>query len=143
APVFPGSAAEKADKQFAFDDVIVGMSDPANPAKVTPLPDDPRNPGSGMKDIFEFHRRMGLLGGQTLIIQVEREVDGKKELVNIAVPPMFHRTLAVRMKMGQITAVREDSPAAKAGIKIARQDGQAPALDGDVIEKVEVQDGRR
>jgi regulator of sigma E protease len=144
APVYPGSTAAKASKSFAFDDVIVAMSDPADPSKVTPLRDDPRNPDGGMKDYFEFQRRMALLGNQPVIIRVERGPEGAKEQVDITVAPMFHRTFGARMKMGQIIAVREGSPAADKdkGVRIPSPsdgDGQEKRiLDGDVIEKVEV-----
>jgi regulator of sigma E protease len=150
SPAFPGSTAAKADKPFAFDDVIVAMSDPSDPKKVTPLPDDPRNPGSGMKDFFEFQRRMILLAGQPVIIQVERGPEGAKELVNITVAPMYHRTLGARMKMGQIVAVRENSEAdqhensdpSKPKLVWTPSTMQERTLDGDVIEKVVVKDER-
>jgi regulator of sigma E protease len=45
--------------------------------------------------------------------------------VNILVPPAYHYTLGLHMKMGKVAAVRNESPAAKAGV-----------LPGDVIVKV-------
>jgi regulator of sigma E protease len=146
APAFLGSAAAQASPPFAFDDVIVGMSDPTDPTKVTPLPPDPRDPEGGMKDFFEFQRRMTLLAGQPVVFQVERGTGSSKQRVDITVPPMFHRTLGVRMKMGQIVAVREGSAAAQAKVYVSektKSNGEERVLDGDVIEKVEVAEPRR
>jgi regulator of sigma E protease len=138
-PAQVNSAAAKANKPFQFGDVIVAMSDPGDPKKVTLLRPDPRNPDGGMKDFFEFQRRMTLLAGQPVIIRVERGLEGARETVDITVPPMFFKTLGARMKMGQIAAVRENSPAAKEGVKTQRPaDIGGGTLDGDIIAKVEV-----
>ena len=61
--------------------------------------------------------------------------EGSKQQVTITVPPAFHKTLGVRMRMGQITAVREDSAAAKSGVVARSVDG---STEGDIIEAVEV-----
>jgi regulator of sigma E protease len=135
APVMVGSAAAKASPSFEYEDVIVAMTDPNDPTKITPLPNDPRRQDGEFKDYFEFQRRMTLLADKEIKIVVERGPEGAKEKVTITVPPAFHRTLGVRMRMGQITAVREDSAAAKAGVVSRSVDG---STEGDIIEAVEV-----
>jgi regulator of sigma E protease len=70
---------------------------------------------------------MTLLDGQEVTVVVERGPEGAKKRVNVKVPPQYHRTFGVRMKMGQISAVRLRSPAAAGKLQ-----------EGDVIEKVEV-----
>src|SRR5439155_21807043 len=121
-PAFRGSAAALASPAFEFDDVIVGVTSrefPSDPAKIV-LPDDPRNPGSGMKDYFEFQRRLTLLADKEITIRLERGPEGAKQTVDLKVPAVFHKTLGVRMRMGPITAVRENSAAANEGGVVAR-----------------------
>jgi regulator of sigma E protease len=125
-PAIYGSAASRAEPAFEFDDQIVGTTDPDHPDQVKELPPDPRNPKH--RDYFEYNRRLVRLAGKPITIQVER---GDGEKVNIQVPPAYHYTLGLRMRMGQITAVRENSPAAKASVQ-----------PGDIIEKVEVGSGK-
>lgn len=131
-PVYRGSAASMAQPAFEYGDRIVATSDPDNPTTLKDLPLDPRKPGSDQRDYFEFARRMKLLAGQPVKIQVERGKD--KERVDISVPPAFHRTFGARMTMGEITALRDGSPAAKAGVQ-ARDTSKR--LLGDIIERVE------
>jgi len=147
APVYPNSAASKAEGPFDFDDVVIGVTNPDDPNAFL-LPADPRNPDGGMKDFFEFQRRLSLLAGKEVIIRVERGPQGAKKTVDIKVLPTFHKTLGVRMKMGQIVAVREQSAAAKAGVLTPRPlnpnaspaDDKTQKLEGDIIESVEVKD---
>src|SRR5262249_39706449 len=67
-----------------------------------------------------FRKRLKLLAGKPMVIQVVRDVSQDKESsvapapVNILVPPAFHWTLGVCMTMGEVAAVRNESPAAKA-----------------------------
>jgi regulator of sigma E protease len=131
-PYVAGSAASRgepvppAEKGFLLGDEIIGSTDPANRAMVTELPNDPR--GSGHRDYFEFRQRMVQLAGQPATIRVRRE--GTEQQADVRVPPAFHYTLGLIMRMGQITAVRENSPAAAAGVK-----------PGDIIDHIEVRDG--
>jgi regulator of sigma E protease len=121
------TAAAQAEPPFEFDDEIIATTDPDQPGRVKPLPPDPRNPEH--RDYFEFQRRMMRLAGEAVTVQVRRH--GTGEVVDVHVPGAFHRTLqGVRMRMGQITAVRDGSPAAAAGIQ-----------PGDIIEQVEVREG--
>lgn len=132
-PYVPASAASRAQPELQHGDRIVGMTDPADPeGRVTPLPADPRNPQSGRVDFFEFQRRLVNLAGKPVTVRVERE--GSATPVDSVVPPSFARDFGLIMKMGAISAVRNNSPAAKAGVQ-PRTDS---ADVGDVITRVEV-----
>jgi regulator of sigma E protease len=126
-PALLKSAAARAEPAFHFDDAIIGTTDPAHPDQVTPLPADPRNPVH--LDYFEFRRRMHDLAGQPAIIRVRRS--GQTEPVDIRVPPAYHYTFGLHMRMGKIVGVRNDSPAAHAGLQT-----------DDIIDQVEVMDGQ-
>jgi regulator of sigma E protease len=141
-PVVPGSPVAKSQNGFEFDDVVAGVTNPEfpnDPSKMT-LPDDPRNPGGHRKDYFEFERRMSLLADKEVTVRVERGPEGAKKTVDIKVPPMFHNTLGVRMKIGPIVAVRDNSAAAdpSTGVLTARTTESGQKLEGDVIEKVKI-----
>jgi regulator of sigma E protease len=132
-PVWFNSPADKADPPFEFDDEIVGTTDPEHSDRLKELPEDPREPGTGRRDSFEMLRRMQLLAGKPMVFQVRRE--GNAKPVEITVGGTFYHTLGARMQMGQVTAVREGSPAAKAGIKPHDLDNN---VKGDIIEEVMV-----
>jgi len=140
-PAWPHTAASKAPSPFDFDDIIVATTDPDqpevgyDPAKVTNLPLDLRNPGSGLRDYFAYDRRMQLLAGKELVVRVLRGPEGKQQTVDIKVPPAYHVTLGARMAMDQITAVREDSPGQRAGVQAH---DVARSLNGDIIERVDL-----
>jgi regulator of sigma E protease len=139
-PVSARSAAREAKPPFEFEDRIVATTDPDqpqgyDPKKVRELPLDPRNPGSGLRDYFEFRRRMQELAGKEVTIRVLRGAPGKQQSVDILVPPAFHYTFGARMQMGQVTAIRQGSTAQRAGVQ-ARDIKRS--LNGDIIEKVEL-----
>jgi regulator of sigma E protease len=100
--------------QFKFGDIIVATSDPDHAGEVTELPRDPRHPGSELGDPFEFYRRLHLLADQFVVIRV-RHPDQRTE--DLLVPPAYHFTLGFRMRMRKVAAIREGSPAEKAGVK--------------------------
>src|SRR5205823_13585501 len=109
----------------------------------TLLPDDPRRDDGKFKDYFEYQKRMLLLAGKPVTFLVERGPEDNKQRIAITVAAAYHRTLGVRMKMDQITAVREGSAAADPvkGVKKPRTfTDQSTTLEGDVIEAVEVKD---
>jgi regulator of sigma E protease len=115
-PVFFQSAAARAQPPFEFGDEIVGTTDPQDPTRVTELPPDPDPRHAGFRDYFAFLKRMEELADQPIVLRVVREKRGKKETVDIHVPAAYHWVLGMRMRMGAITAVRDGSSAAKAGI---------------------------
>jgi regulator of sigma E protease len=136
------SPAAKAGPPFEPGDTIVGTTDPDasgisyDPNRVKPLPSDPRRPDHPQPDYFEFRRRLELLIGKPIVIQVRRQKAGPHDQpVSILVEPAFHWTLGLRMRMGQIIAVRENSPGAVAGV--CPLDASHP---GDIIDQVEVTD---
>ncbi|HZT82641.1 MAG TPA: site-2 protease family protein, partial [Gemmataceae bacterium] len=105
---------------FRSDDAIVSVTDPAangpayDPFRLKELAEDPRDPGSGRRDYFEFTRRMRDLAGRPVVVQVERK-DGER--ASLFVPPAFYHTAGMRMGMGKISGVRDGSPAAAAGVR--------------------------
>jgi regulator of sigma E protease len=126
------SAAAEAQPAFEFGDELVGTTDPADPdnlENVVPLPLDPRNPHDPeRRDYFEFHRRLELLAGKPMVIQVRRQKSAQVE--NVTVPGEFCYVLdGLLMQMGEIVALRYDSPAEKAGLQVK-----------DVIEQVQLTD---
>jgi regulator of sigma E protease len=131
-PCDPMSAAGRASPPFQFGDRIVACTDPENPDRVTPLKIDPRYPNTNQTDYFEFSRRLQLLIAQPIVVRVER-TDGST--ADIRVEPEYARPLGVRFRMGPISAIRDDSPSAKAGVQVKQGN-----VDGDVIESVEVTD---
>lgn len=143
-PVRFESPAAKAAPGFESGDVIVGMTDPENPAQVKPLPMDPRNKEARLPDYFEYRRRLRLLAGKPVTFEVKRQSkEGSEQTLQIPVGPAYHQTLGLRMRMGQVTAIRDNSPATRArnlsesgtGV-IARDPNQG--AQGDIIEQVEV-----
>ncbi len=132
SPAEPTTPASLANPAFEFDDAIVGTTDPLDPNTIKPLPDDPRKPAQ--KDYFEFIRRMQLLAHKPVVLRVRRASGD----VDITVQPAYRTTLGASMEMGQIVAVRKNSPADLAKIQLP-ETGQK-FVKGDVIEKVEVTD---
>lgn len=134
APYRPDTPAAAADPPIEFEDKIIGASDPDNPDQITALADDPRRPGSGQRDYFDLRRRMQQLIDKPIRLRVLRA--DKVTTEEITVAPAHAMSIGVRMQMGQIVAVRVNSPAAKAGIKVKEGD----TSPGDVITAVEVTD---
>lgn len=123
-PYVPETAAAAAQPPLKNGDQIVGTTDPNQPAndyqptRLSPLPDDPRSPGTDRKDYFELARRLHRLAGKDMIVQVKREgasSGAKPDEVRVA--PAFHTTYGLRLGMGPILAIREGSPAENAGIQ--------------------------
>lgn len=138
SPVIPKSAAANAkpkngESGFTFGDEIIATTDPDNPNQIKELPMDPRHPDGKQRDYFELVRRMQLLAGKEVVFRVQRKEKGETKTVDIPVAPEFHTTLGAVMKMGEITAVRNNSEAAA---KI--QKGKGKEHEGDVIETLEV-----
>jgi regulator of sigma E protease len=115
---------------FKFGDTVVATTDPDTPEqpwRIKALPPDPTDASKENADYFEFRTRLQRLAGKPMVIQVRRHQASDDKPVSILVPPAYHFTLGARMKMGQIAAVREKSPAESAG-----------ARKGDVLSKVKL-----
>src|SRR5260370_6013912 len=131
-PVRKESAAAEAQPPFEFGDEILGTTDPAEPdnlEKILPLRPDPRTPDNpDHLDYFEFQKRLRVLAGMKIAVQIRRQKTGQIE--NLIVPGEFHYVIdGLVMKMGEIVALRYSSPAEKAGLQVR-----------DVIEEVQVKD---
>ena len=104
-------------KGFEPDDIIIATTDPddaGRPFHTRKLA--PRADVDGEYDPYDFHKRMKDLAGLPVVVEVRREKHGPNEAVTtttakVLVPPAFHRTLGLRMKMGVVAAVRDHSPA--------------------------------
>jgi membrane-associated protease RseP (regulator of RpoE activity) len=116
----------EADSGFQFGDKIVGTTDPENnapgadfnPFKTAELRWDPRDPQQRHRDYFQFLERLNRLAGEPVVIQVQRKGQPASEVVNIFVPPSYHRVIpGLRMEIGEVTAVRDDSSAKAQGVK--------------------------
>ncbi len=110
---------------FDFGDTIVGTTDPAHPEQPFQIKELPLNPNwdrsldDHARDPFEFRRRLKQLAGKPMVVQVIRDKDKSGKTVNVLVPPAYHWTLGVCMEMGEVAAIRKDSPAEKAGMQLA------------------------
>ena len=138
-PVFPGTTAAEAKPEFLQGDRIVAMSDPADPSKVTPLPADPRD--ATQLDFSDYYRRMVLLADKPVTFHVRRANEPNEATPTaITVAPMYRLDLGMRMQMGEVVAIRRESPAEKAGVQ-ARPFGSV-STGGDTIVAVALpQDG--
>lgn len=127
---------------FQWNDTIIGCTkvqdvhdNSYNPFLIGELPRDPRHDrrdagptgrGGDRCDPFVFRKRLRQLTGMPIVIQVRRGDPNNTSLrqnpstgpvVNLFVPPAYHFTFGMRMKMGKVAGVREGSPAAEAGVK--------------------------
>ncbi len=103
---------------FDFDDAIVGTTDPEHPDDLFNIKTLKNKSGAaeGDRDFFDYQERMKRLAGKPVIVQVLRVKKAENDvttstLARILVPPAFHVTLGLKMKMGEVAAVRDRSPA--------------------------------
>lgn len=140
-PFGPGTPADKASqasqeaggKGILAGDTIVSMSyDPADPTKISPLEDNWNGlPGKQ----FDYKRRVSALAGKPITLELRR-LDGKQSgLVKVVLPPAYRQDTGLRMKMGQIAAVRSSS-SADGKFNQQKMDGDKVLGEGDVITKV-------
>ncbi|GEM_PF-128260 len=145
--VLPKGSSDKAkaiDREvplegFQWNDAIIGCTEVQeagsyNPFRIRELPRDPRRGrrdtgstrSSDLRDPFVFQARLRQLAGMPIVIQVRRgdpnntslrQPPANGDLVNLFVPPAYHFTFGMRMKMGKVAAVREGSSAARAGVQ--------------------------
>ncbi len=133
----PAAAAAAPDGGPGFKpgDRIVAMSDPADPAKVTPIdPNWDGLPGG----YFDYANRLARLAGKPVTFHVVRKDDGSGAAVPVTVGPAYHKDTGLRMRIGEVVAVRRGSPAEKAGIQVQQKDGDRVVVPGDEIVSVEV-----
>jgi regulator of sigma E protease len=143
APYLAGTPA--AEAKFVYGDVIIAMTDPDPESQKTnyradlvkDLPDDWRNPEKGQRDYFEFVRRLQLLMDKEIIVRVKRGHEDKTESVDLKVAPIYRIDLGVRMKMGEVLAIRKGSPA---DTRVRPPVTSPKKLEGDRIEAVIVKD---
>ena len=126
-PVVPGTpAAAASNPAFEPGDRVVGMSDPAK------YPDLDPTPLSG--NYNEFHRRMVLLANKAVKIRVRRKGQPDDAApTDVLVQPALRTDLGVRMRMGEVTAIRRGSAAEKAGV-VARTDENSSTRGDRIIE---------
>ncbi|MCU0704202.1 MAG: site-2 protease family protein [Fimbriiglobus sp.] len=139
-PFAPGSPADKAtpagEDGIKPGDTIIGMTDPADPTKVTPLEDNWNGlPGK----TFDYRRRLSALAGKEITLDLQRQ--DSAERVKVTLPAAFRHDSGIRFKMGQIAAVRAGSSAAAANFNLQKMDSEKVLSDGDVIARVTVNDG--
>jgi regulator of sigma E protease len=119
-PYIPDSAAAHSEPPLRNGDRIVGTTNPDQPAdgydpnRTTALPPDPRAPETGRCDYFELARRLARLAGRDVVLLVrhEKNKDGTAPEA-VRLPAAFQSSFGLRLGMGPITAVRENSPAAR------------------------------
>jgi regulator of sigma E protease len=122
---------------FTYGDRILGCTQwnqpeaVYNPFLVAALPHDERHAADPeARDPFVFHEWMRRLAGKPVVIRVRRFGAGDSDApVDLFVPAAFHQSPGLRMQMGKVAALRDQSPAAKAGINA-----------GDVLSKVTMTD---
>lgn len=148
APPFePDSPAHKWNQKAVAEgkplilpgDTIVGMTDPADPSKVTPLDEN----WTGLPGFqFDYRRRLNALIGKPVTLELKRAKGD--ETVRVELPPQFRQDTGLRMKIGKVTAVRANSPATKAGVKVQKLDGEKELESGDRVIEVRLPeaDGR-
>jgi membrane-associated protease RseP (regulator of RpoE activity) len=158
---------DKADERgvplegFRFNDTIIGCTKPqqergdsCNPFLVEALPHDPRHEGGDHRDPFAFRNRQRLLAGLPMVVQVRRgdpnntslrDEPASGEVVNLFVPPAFHVTFGMRMKMGKVAGLRENSPAVRVRLQKGDELIKVALLDeqGKVVERWEELDPER
>lgn len=141
-PFGPGTPAAVATAPdggpgFKPGDRIVAMTDPADPTRVTPIdPNWNKLPG----EFFDYDRRLVALANQTITVHVVRKDDTTATAVPVTVGPAYRQDLGLRMRMDRVAAVRQGSPAAKAGVVARVRDGDTEVVKGDKIVAVEVKE---
>ena len=142
-PCVPGSPAMDAKAAggagFLPGDTLVAMTDPADPAQVTPFDPTPDSlPGA----YFDYTRRLLKLAAKPVVIRVERKHEAGQtgETVDIPVAPRFRQDLGLRMRMGAVVALRKDSPAERAEVQVRDTQGDTVLNPGDQIVSVQVLD---
>lgn len=138
-PFDAGSPAARAKTAsgagFQGRDKVVAMTDPAT-GSVTPLPE------SADGGQFEFRRRLHRLAGKDVTVRVQRAGTGDTiDTADIVLPKTYRKDIGLRMKPGQVTAVRTGSSAEKAGVLTRVVAKGEVEREGDEVLEVTVRDG--
>ena len=100
--------------------MIAATTDPDHPDDVFNVKDAAGQARRRGRQGFRLLRLSGAheaLAGKPVVVQVLRVMkaaerrDDVNAGVNVLVPPAFHATLGMRMKMGEVAAMRDRSPA--------------------------------
>ncbi len=114
---YPGTPAAAAEPKFEPGDRIIEMSDPDNPAALTPV-----------EGFNEYHRRMVRLADRDITFKVKRK--DSDDTATITVRPAYRHDLGMRMRMGEVAALRAGGPAEG---KVIAASGPTPPAGGDRI----------
>ncbi len=121
-PNTPAAAARSADGEaFEPGDRVVEMTDPR----------DPTGKPTAVEAHADYHRRMVLLAGRDVTFVVQRKDSATR--ATIAVMSAYRNDLGVRMRMGEVVAVRSGGTAE--GKVVPRSEGAQPTR-GDRIKAV-------
>src|SRR5262249_22588483 len=95
---------------FDYGDSILATTDPATPDRpfnVKPLALDASHEETQLADPLDFRRRMLELRGKPAVVRVKRDKSSSESgFALILVPPAYHATFGMRMKMGEVAAIR-------------------------------------
>jgi regulator of sigma E protease len=120
-PVWPNTPAAEAKNAdgatFEPGDRVVAMTDP----------DDPQRKLKPVADYSDYHRRMVLLAKEDITFEVQRK--DSTNTVQIPVKPVSRCDLGLRMRMGEVAALRRGGAAE--GKVVAHSEG--PTKRGDRI----------
>ncbi len=135
APDSPADQWNKANKDMLIQpgDTIIAMTDPRQGGKLTPLETE-RDGLAG--PTFDYRKRLAALVGKPVTLELKRLDSDNRVTVTLA--PNYHKDTGLRMKMGKVVALRNDSPAMAAGVKPQRLDGEQELEAGDRILEVAV-----
>jgi regulator of sigma E protease len=149
-----GTEQEVAAAGFHYGDAVIGttvadQTESYTPYKTTDLPLDTLRDKDGKRhDYFAYLQRMQQLTGKPVVMVVERRGSTGQVRESVFVPAAFERTLGLRMGMGPVTALRDNSPGDAAGVKPKDILKQLELVDGDgnkarwVTGRGKVADGR-
>jgi regulator of sigma E protease len=120
----PGLSASRATPPFEPGDTLVEMN------------------GEKLRDYADLAEQLAVHRSETVTFGVRRKEAGESDaLTSIVVGPNHFRTLGLKMAIGQITAIRNDSPASKSKLKpgdtitdIVAPDAKAVGVDIDPLQ---------
>lgn len=141
-----GMPLEKASEDFQPGDRIVSvtpMGPPAAPGSATDAAPQPSAAAIKTRQLFTLRQIEARYADQVLSYEVERSKaaansESAGSTVRITVPPAEIRSLGLWMAIGPIRAIRADSIAERAGLKVGdvihSVDGKVPGTDLDPLQ---------